>query len=498
MVDSLRALVLRQVDYGEADRIVSLLSADRGRIEIRLPQVRKSRKRFGGLDLYVLADFELSRRGGREVIRSARVVNAWLGIRGSLERLALAAYAAELLVQAVPEGAASEDAFRLAEAAFSSLDASADDEHGGQAWARAFELKLLHVLGARPALRACVACGEGVQGETLYWSVDQGGVLVGACAQGAPRTQQVSPHVVELLVHCLHRPLARQNESVWSASDEQQAREMMVPFISAQVGTRDRARRFLDQVVAVSLVLLVCWLGPVGCASSQLPESVRVQGYLFDDQDPSEDAEAVSGSEVSALSDEGELVVEGSEPFSDYPGFYRFSGLPPSTPVHLLFGEVGEGLLATLVSGRSPVDDLWVDRGVFHLWERERALTWSQDWRSAVFGKGGERAPAFDAGQPLEGGLLRGALAEPEQHQGTRLFAVDAAGMEREFWYTDEAGAPAASLGTSSEGGFALYGIASGPVQIYVVRQDGSRSEQAFVTLSLEDTVTSLFGFEVL
>ena len=71
-------------------------------------------------------------------------------------------------------------------------------------------------------------------------------------------------------------------------------------------------------------------------------------------------------------------------------------------------------------------------------------------------------------------------------------------GTELEVWYTDENGAPIDALGTSSEGGFALYGLAQGPVEKYILTDEGERSEQAFVTLSVEDTVTSLFGFEVL
>jgi len=486
------------VDYGEADRMVSLLSAERGRTEIRVPQVRKSRKRFGGLDQYVLAEFEVARRGGREVLTSARVLNAWLGIRSSIERLALAAYAAELLVQAVPEDAPSDDAFRLAEAAFAALDATDDEHHGGQGWARAFELKLLHVLGARPMLRACVACGADSQGQSLFWSVDQGGVLVDDCVRTEPRRLQVSGQVVELLDRCLHLPLARQGELVWSRQEEEQAREMMVPFVKAQVGGRNRARRFLDQVVGLSLMAL-CSLGLLaGCSSPQAPNSVRIQGYLFTELDPADDAETVSGSEVSAFSDEGELIMEGSEPFAAYPGFYRFSELPPSSALHLLFGAVGDDMVSTLISGRTAADDLWVDPGAFHLWSRAVATDWALDWRSVVFGKGGMPAPAFSAATDGEGGMIRGALAVPGDHVGTRLFVVDAEGTEVEVWYTDDGGVPANSVGTSSDGGFALYGVAPGPAAIYVVDSGGVRSEQPFVTLSVEDTVTSLFGFQVL
>ena len=53
-----------------------------------------------------------------------------------------------------------------------------------------------------------------------------GGVLVGDCARGLPRTQKVSSRVIELLDRCLHLPLARQGAPQWAAQEEQQAREL--------------------------------------------------------------------------------------------------------------------------------------------------------------------------------------------------------------------------------------------------------------------------------
>jgi DNA repair protein RecO (recombination protein O) len=498
VAESLRALVLRQVDYGEADRMVSLLSAERGRIETRVPRVRSSRKRFGGLDLYVLAEFEMDERRGRTSLRSAHVLDGWLGIRGSIERLALAAYAAELLVQAVPEDAPAPDAFRLAEAAFASLDLGEGVDDPGQGWARAFELKLLHVLGCRPSLRQCVACGGPTAGLELGWSVQEGGVLAGDCARAAG-ARAASPRVIERLDQCLHLPLSRQGEVPWSGDEASEARELMGPFVTDQVGGRARARRFLDQVVDGVLAVALCALFlVVGCAPAAAPSEVLVQGFLYGERAPEEESEAISGSEVSAWSDADELLVEGSEPFSGYPGFYRFTPLPPDTSVHLQFASPGEDYVTTIISGRTAVDDLYVDPGTFHLFGRAEALSWVSHWHEAAAGKIVSEAPTFDAAFAGEGGLLRGALASPADHVGTRLVVIDAAGTETEVWYTDDEGAALRGPGTSSEGGFALYGLEPGPLRLRVIAPDGSAAAELFVTRTVEDAVTSLFDFEVL
>jgi len=491
--------VLRQVDYGESDRMVSLLSAERGRIEGRVPHVRSSRKRFGGLDLYALAEFELDERRGRISLRSARVVDGWLGIRGSIERLALAAYAAELLVQAVPEDAPAHDAFRLAEAAFASLDLGEGAADPGQGWARAFELKLLHVLGCRPSLRRCVACGGPTAGLELGWSVEQGGVLAGDCVRSAVGVVEASPRVVELLDQCLHLPLSRQGEVAWRDEQAHEARELMGHFVTAQVGGRDRARRFLDQVVGGGLAVALGMLFLVaGCAPPEPPSEVFVQGFLFGERAPGDESRAIANIEGTAWSDAGELFVEGREPFSDYPGFYRFSPLPPDTPVHLQFASPGEEYVTTILSGRTAADDLYVDPGTFHIFPRAQALEWVSHWREAAAGKIVIEAPTFDPALPDEGGLLRGALANPSAHVGTRLVVIDAGGAETEVWYTDEAGVALGATGTSAEGGFALYGLEPGPLQLRVIAPDGSAVPELFVTRSAEDAVTSLFDFEVM
>ncbi len=252
MPERLEALVLRQVDYRDADRMVSLLSADRGRLELCVPQARSSRKRFGGLDLYTLAEFELVERRGRERLSSARVLDSWLGIRDSIERLALAAYACEMLLQAVPEEMPAEQVFLLAKAALSSLESEAAD--AGLGWVRAFELKLLHVLGARPSLRRCVICGDSGDALARFWSLEQGGLVLGSCADQCPDARPISAGVLRLLDAALHLPLARQAELCWGLSEQREAHALLVPFVHTHIGGRDRARSFLEQLLPVDVL----------------------------------------------------------------------------------------------------------------------------------------------------------------------------------------------------------------------------------------------------
>ena len=234
--------MLRQVDYGEADRIVSLLTDDRGRVEARIPQARRSRKRFGGLDLFVLAEVRFSPRKGPPKLEEARPLRAFEGLREDLVRLALAGFAAELLLQAAPEGHDSPELFRLAVAALESLDGAPDGAAGGHGWARAFELKLLHVLGSRPSLRRCAASGAPAR-PPLLWSVRCGGVLSAEMRDEDPLARPIAAEVVGLLDRALHTPLAGQDAVEWSDREAREARGAMRDFVGEHVGGGGPRRR---------------------------------------------------------------------------------------------------------------------------------------------------------------------------------------------------------------------------------------------------------------
>src|SRR5512142_1565262 len=95
----LTGVVLRTVDYGESDRVVTLLSRERGKISAFARGARASRRRFGGaLEPFTLLSAEVRVRGGSDLLGldSTAVLRGYGAIRADLARIACAAYAAEL------------------------------------------------------------------------------------------------------------------------------------------------------------------------------------------------------------------------------------------------------------------------------------------------------------------------------------------------------------------------------------------------------------------
>lgn len=486
------ALVLRLAQFGEADRMASLLCADGSRREVRVGQARRSRKRFGGFDLYVRGDFHFGPdRRGRPRLESVSVTEGYDGLRGDLVRSALAGHVAELVAQASQEGHPLPDLFALVTSALTGLAAGVADA-APRGWARGFELKLLHVLGLRPALlhdaSSRAPLGEG----PVRWSTTHGGAI-GPDGPTDARSLAIELGTLRLMNAALRTPLADQADVAWTPAAADEAERALHAFLSVHVGRRSRARAFLAEVLAVPLLALAVLA--TGCGGYTAPTSVRVQGWLYESAVPSADTPTVTGSEAVALDDSGAFVAEATEPFSDAPGYVRFAGLPPDTRHHHVFlppagedhPEVTEHV-ATVVVGESASDDLFLDAGQFHLWTRAAVDGWLTAWEltDPLFD-----APSLDP-ETDDGGFVRAFVVDPEVHLGARFALTTSSGQQLRAVYLDADGAPSPEEGLTASGGFFVFGADPGPAQLRRVLDDDTLGADSLPVWIEEDAVTSL------
>jgi DNA repair protein RecO (recombination protein O) len=242
----LTAIVLRTVDTGEADRVVTFLTRERGKVAAFARGARASRRRFGGaLEPFTMVAAEVRERSGSELLAldSVSPLHAFGGIRGDLARIACAGYAAELSREIVRDHEAHEDLFDLLAAFLAALDAGP----ARPAALRAFELGALRAAGLSPRLDACARCGgPRAADRPAPFDPGQGGVLCPACAAWAsPGAPSLSPAAVEALAGLSRGPGAAAELPPGVARE---AREALTAFIEHHLGRRLRARRFLDEV----------------------------------------------------------------------------------------------------------------------------------------------------------------------------------------------------------------------------------------------------------
>lgn len=174
------AIVVRNIAYGEAHAIVTLLTPS-GLVAAMARGAKKPQSRLAaGVQLVVEGMYTLYRKSGMGTLSQLEITNSRRSLR---EHLLLAAYAAYFceLVSAVAEEApnGSEVVYRSFQAALNRLEACVEKP---PVTARIWETKVLRMLGASPNWMECVACHSDVESSGAYSMVD-GGFLCKACTE---------------------------------------------------------------------------------------------------------------------------------------------------------------------------------------------------------------------------------------------------------------------------------------------------------------------------
>ncbi len=154
------ALVLRTYRLGESDRLVVMLTRDRGKKRGVARGGARSRKRFGGaLEPFTHVRVAYQEREHRDLVRFdyADVLGSPLTAGG--EACAYAGYFAELLDEWALENDPQERLYRLGVAVLDALLAGGD---AGRL-ARYFEFWLLRLQGVYPSADACPQCGDALR-----------------------------------------------------------------------------------------------------------------------------------------------------------------------------------------------------------------------------------------------------------------------------------------------------------------------------------------------
>jgi len=244
------AIVLRSMDLGEADRVLTLLTPRLGKLRVIAKGIRKPRSRIGGA-LEPFSDVHLVLAVGRtfDVVTQTALEDPHLGLRNDLHSTAAAWYLVELADRFCEGSADAHAAFQLLAQGLSGLDAS-PDEVSREVVTRWFELHLLGEMGFRPELSQCLVCGAPIEPDGNTYSAVGGGVQGPECSDAALGARPISSDALKVLRHLQRSELTSVLRLQLSVGVQREAERLMHDTISAVLEREVRSRSFLDEVAA--------------------------------------------------------------------------------------------------------------------------------------------------------------------------------------------------------------------------------------------------------
>jgi DNA repair protein RecO (recombination protein O) len=191
------AVVLKRMDLGEADRIVTLFSRDEGKIRAVAKGARRTTSRSAGhLEPFTLTDVLFAVGRELDVISQADTLEAFRTIREDLQLTTHAYYLAELVDLLTEDHLENRAVFDVLVDGLHHLAANSADV---KLVLVAFHLELLDALGYRPELRECVSCRAQIEPDRNHFSALLGGVLCPPCGHKEATARDLGTSALKLL-----------------------------------------------------------------------------------------------------------------------------------------------------------------------------------------------------------------------------------------------------------------------------------------------------------
>lgn len=197
------AVILRRKDFGEADRLVTLLTPTHGKLRAIAKGARKpTARKTGHVELFALVDMLLSRGRELHIVSQAETKEPFLALREDLIRGTYANHLVELLDRFTAEQDTGRAEFDLLVSALGWLCTDVDP----RLVARFYEMALLGLAGFAPSLHNCAVGHEDLEPQDQFFSPVDGGVICPEHHAGLDRGMPLSLTALKTLRYMQTRP----------------------------------------------------------------------------------------------------------------------------------------------------------------------------------------------------------------------------------------------------------------------------------------------------
>ncbi|MDO4743243.1 MAG: DNA repair protein RecO [bacterium] len=151
-------IVLKEINIGESDRHITILTKDKGIVRAFAGSARRYKNRkSAATQLLCYSNFTLYKSRDTYKVNEASPIEVFFSLREDIERLTIAQYISELCIYTAPQDEEAEDYLRLVLNSFSFL---ANGKISPKLIKSITELRVAALSGYMPDLVGCCMCGK--------------------------------------------------------------------------------------------------------------------------------------------------------------------------------------------------------------------------------------------------------------------------------------------------------------------------------------------------
>ncbi|UHA74162.1 DNA repair protein RecO [Paenibacillus sp. 481] len=252
MLYRVEGIVIRSMDYGEGNKIITLCTKANGKVGVLVRGAKKVRSRHAAAtQLFTYGEYVFFRGMGQiGTLNSCEIMEAHHPLREQLHLAAYASYVSELVDRALQDEEAGGYMYEQLLAYLRALEQGKDP----QVTTHLFEIKLCQATGVEPQLNQCIICGREDNFIGVGWRL--GGAICSTCR---PREHAnfISPlQTLKLLQLFAKTDLRRLGNITLKPETKLQLRACMRGYMDTHVGVKLKSLQFLEQMEKYDLANL--------------------------------------------------------------------------------------------------------------------------------------------------------------------------------------------------------------------------------------------------
>ncbi|MBO2943250.1 DNA repair protein RecO [Paenibacillus sp. F411] len=246
MLHRAEGIVIRSMDYGEGNKIITLCTEVAGKVGVLVRGAKKVKSRHAALtQLFTYGEYVYFRNGtGLATLNAGELIESHHKLRADLIKAAYSSYACELLDRVLQDDETGAFWFHQLKACLSALEEDKDP----QVILNLYEMKILQAAGYGPELSVCISCGNERKDEDLLLSPTLGGVICRYCKHLDPPAMPIAPRTLRVLRLFAQLDLRRLGSIDIKEETKAELKEAMRAFMDIQLGLKLKSRGFLDQM----------------------------------------------------------------------------------------------------------------------------------------------------------------------------------------------------------------------------------------------------------
>jgi DNA repair protein RecO (recombination protein O) len=243
MLQKCEGIVIRAMDYGETNKIVTIYTREWGKVGVMARGAKKPNSRLAAItQLFSYGYFLIQKGSGLGSMQQGEMISSMRTIREDIILTAYASYILELTDKCTDEKKPNPYLFELLYQTLNYMN----EEYDLDILIHIFEMKMLNSLGLYPILDKCAVCGQ-TDGHFSF-SIRENGFICHRCVENDPYHFKISAATLKLLRIFYYFDLSRLGNISVKIETKKELKQVIDAYFEEYSGLHLKTKRFLNQM----------------------------------------------------------------------------------------------------------------------------------------------------------------------------------------------------------------------------------------------------------